>query len=79
MLTDFESLTDAHALRSPQIIAHIARPPYSPAGTTMTRPILIFACGLDDRIVPRYTGELKAEGLDLDFIVIDGPPRISLD
>ena len=45
----------------------------------MTRPILIFACGLDDRMVPRYTGELKAEGLDLDFIVIDGPPRISLD
>ena len=45
----------------------------------MTRPKLTFACGLYDRMVPLYTGEVKAEGLDLEFIVIDGPPRISLD
>ena len=42
----------------------------------MTRPKLTFACGLYDRMVPLYTGERKAEGLDLDFIVIDGPRKI---
>ncbi len=45
----------------------------------MTRPKPTFTCGLYERMVPLYTGEGKAEGLDLDFIVIDGPRRNSLD
>jgi len=32
---------------------------------------LTFACGLYDRMQPLYTGEVKAEGIDLDFRVIE--------
>jgi 4,5-dihydroxyphthalate decarboxylase len=32
-----------------------------------------FACALYDRMVPLYTGEVAAEGIDLNFIRIDDP------
>ena len=32
---------------------------------------LTFACGLYDRMQPLYTGEVKPEGIDLDFRVIE--------
>ncbi len=37
-----------------------------------------FACGLYDRMQALYTGEVKAEGIDLNFINIDAP-RIIFD
>lgn len=32
-----------------------------------------FACGLYDRMLPIYTGEVRPEGIDLDFIISDSP------
>src|SRR5690606_3972385 len=40
----------------------------------MTR--LRFACGLYDRMQALYTGEVKPEGIELDFVVIDAPRKI---
>ena len=37
---------------------------------------LTFACGLYDRMVPLYTGDVKPEGIDLRFIVNDSPREI---
>jgi 4,5-dihydroxyphthalate decarboxylase len=37
---------------------------------------LSFACGLYDRMQPLYTGEVKAGGIDLNFIAIDEPRPI---
>ena len=37
---------------------------------------LTFACGLYDRMTPLYTGEVKPEGIDLDFQMIDSPRKI---
>jgi len=37
---------------------------------------LTFACGLYDRMVPLYTGEVKPEGIDLNFIAIEDPRQI---
>jgi 4,5-dihydroxyphthalate decarboxylase len=37
---------------------------------------LTFACGLYDRVLPLHTGEVKPEGIDLDFRVIDNPREI---
>src|SRR5215475_819322 len=37
---------------------------------------LSFACGLYDRMQPLYTGEVKVEGIDLNFIAIDQPRPI---
>lgn len=34
---------------------------------------LTFACGLYDRLVPLYSGEVQAEGIDLNFTVNDSP------
>jgi 4,5-dihydroxyphthalate decarboxylase len=39
---------------------------------------ITFACGLYDRMQALYTGEVKAEGIDLDFLPIDAP-RIIFD
>jgi len=39
---------------------------------------LTFACGLYDRMLPLYTGEVKVEGADLNFQVEDNP-RIIFD
>jgi 4,5-dihydroxyphthalate decarboxylase len=37
---------------------------------------LTFACGLYDRMLALQTGEIKADGIDLDFLVIDNPREI---
>ena len=37
---------------------------------------LSFACGLYDRMLPLYTGEVQAEGIDLDYVAIDSPRDI---
>jgi len=37
---------------------------------------ITFACGLYDRMVPLYTGEAKAEGIELNFLAIDDPRQI---
>ena len=42
----------------------------------MAKLQLSFACGLYDRMQPIYTGEVKPEGIDLNFIVIDQPRAI---
>jgi 4,5-dihydroxyphthalate decarboxylase len=35
-----------------------------------------FACGLYDRMIPLYTGEVRPDGIDLNFIAIDSPREI---
>jgi 4,5-dihydroxyphthalate decarboxylase len=35
-----------------------------------------FACGLYDRVLALYTGEVQAEGIDLNFLVDDNPRNI---
>jgi 4,5-dihydroxyphthalate decarboxylase len=37
---------------------------------------LTFACGLYDRMVPLYAGEVRPEGIDLNFLAIDSPREI---
>lgn len=37
---------------------------------------LTFACGLYDRVLPLYTGEVKPAGIDLNFVAIDSPRDI---
>lgn len=37
---------------------------------------LSFACGLYDRMLPLYTGEVQPEGIDLDYVAIDSPREI---
>jgi 4,5-dihydroxyphthalate decarboxylase len=37
---------------------------------------LDFACGLYDRTLPLYTGEVKAEGVALNYLAIDEPRQI---
>ena len=42
----------------------------------MAKLQLSFACGLYDRMQPLYTGEVKPDGIDLNFIPIDQPRPI---
>ena len=42
----------------------------------MAKLQLSFACGLYDRMQPIYTGEVKPDGIDLNFIAIDQPRPI---
>jgi 4,5-dihydroxyphthalate decarboxylase len=42
----------------------------------MAKLQLSFACGLYDRMQPLYTGEVKPDGIDLNFIAIDQPRPI---
>ena len=42
----------------------------------MAKLQLSFACGLYDRMQPLYTGEVKVDGVDLNFIAIDEPRPI---
>jgi 4,5-dihydroxyphthalate decarboxylase len=42
----------------------------------MAKLKLTFACGLYDRMVPLHTGEIEAQGIDLNFIVNDSPRDI---
>ena len=44
----------------------------------MSKVPLTFACGLYDRMLPLYTGEVPVEGVDLKFLVEDNP-RIIFD
>ena len=37
---------------------------------------LSFACGLYDRMIPLYSGEVRAEGIDLNYVAIDSPRAI---
>ena len=43
---------------------------------TMAKLPMTFACGLYDRMLALYTGEVQAEGIDLDFLAIDDPREI---
>ena len=42
----------------------------------MSKLKLSFACGLYDRMLALYTGEVKPDGIDLNFIAIDQPRPI---
>src|SRR5436853_4836640 len=42
----------------------------------MAKLQLSFACGLYDRMQPLYTGEVKVDGIELNFIAIDQPRPI---
>ena len=42
----------------------------------MSKLQLSFACGLYDRMQPLYTGEVRPDGIDLNFIAIDQPRPI---
>ena len=42
----------------------------------MTLPKLRFGCGLYDRVIPLYSGEVKPEGIDFEFIGNDNPREI---
>jgi len=37
---------------------------------------ITFACGLYDRMLALYTGDVKPDGIDLNFLVIDNPREI---
>ena len=37
---------------------------------------ITFACGLYDRMLALYTGEVKPQGIDLNFLAIDDPRQI---
>lgn len=42
--------------------------------TTETETLALkFACGLYDRVLPLLTGQVRPEGIDLDFIISDSP------
>ena len=42
----------------------------------MSQLPLTFACGLYDRVLPLYTGEVRPAGIDLNFIPINNPREI---
>jgi len=42
----------------------------------MAKLPLTFACGLYDRVLPLYTGEVQAAGIDLNFVVLNNPREI---
>jgi 4,5-dihydroxyphthalate decarboxylase len=42
----------------------------------MSKVPLTFACGLYDRMLALYTGEVQVEGVDLNFLVEDNPRNI---
>jgi 4,5-dihydroxyphthalate decarboxylase len=42
----------------------------------MSKVQITFACGLYDRMLALYTGEVKPEGIDLNFLAIDDPRQI---
>src|SRR3979411_3265001 len=42
----------------------------------MAKIPMTFACGLYDRMLALYTGEVRAEGIDLNFLAIDDPRQI---
>jgi len=42
----------------------------------MSKVPITFACGLYDRMQALYTGEVEADGIDLNFLAIDNPRQI---
>src|SRR5260370_29999600 len=42
----------------------------------MAKIPITFACGLYDRMLPLYTREVQADGIDLNFLAIDNPREI---
>jgi 4,5-dihydroxyphthalate decarboxylase len=42
----------------------------------MPKVPITFACGLYDRMLALYTGEVQADGIDLNFLAIDNPRQI---
>jgi 4,5-dihydroxyphthalate decarboxylase len=44
--------------------------------TGMPKVPITFACGLYDRMLALYTGEVQPEGIDLNFLAIDSPREI---
>jgi 4,5-dihydroxyphthalate decarboxylase len=42
----------------------------------MSKLPLTFACGLYDRMVPLFAGDVRPEGIDLNFLVIDAPREV---
>jgi 4,5-dihydroxyphthalate decarboxylase len=42
----------------------------------MAKIPITFACGLYDRMLPLYTKEVEADGIDLNFLAIDNPREI---
>src|SRR6202051_4132703 len=42
----------------------------------MSKIQISFACGLYDRMLPLYTKEVQADGIDLNFLAIDSPREI---
>ena len=42
----------------------------------MSKVPITFACGLYDRMLALYTGEVQADGIDLNFLAIDSPRQI---
>src|SRR5215510_4042987 len=40
---------------------------------SMPKLPMTFACGLYDRMTALYTGEVKADGIDLNFIAVHDP------
>jgi 4,5-dihydroxyphthalate decarboxylase len=53
-----------------------SRPALGDAPMGGARVPITFACGLYDRMQALYTGEVRPEGIDLDFINIDAPRAI---
>src|ERR1700716_4004646 len=51
-------------------------PPGKRGQETMSRVPITFACGLYDRMLALYTGEVKPDGIDLNFLAIDDPRQI---
>jgi 4,5-dihydroxyphthalate decarboxylase len=43
---------------------------------SMSAVPMTFACGLYDRMLPLYTGDVKPDGIDLNFLAIDNPREI---
>src|SRR5258707_8448333 len=43
---------------------------------SMPKLSLTFACGLYDRMLALYTGEVKPDGIDLNFLAIEDPRQI---
>src|SRR5262252_3075939 len=44
--------------------------------SNMPKVSVTFACGLYDRMLALYTGEVKPDGIDLNFLAIDDPRQI---
>jgi 4,5-dihydroxyphthalate decarboxylase len=51
-------------------------PPRLGGSAVMSEPSFSFACGLYDRVLPLYTGEVEPEGFDLRFLAVDSPRQI---